>query len=215
MLFAWDYLTWDAAKPRVHERALEPFVGQAMEAGAGLELPARGSERVEWTQVVQEAEPFPGEHIYTVAAQTDPSGLLYLSVSVKQTPAGELALAGYPGFVGGPASRPAAVDGGGLLPVGQAGLWTVVARALASYLAGSERGLEAQLAPGVRVSVPTLGLSLLSLRSLRWGPAGGSVLAEVLARDRSGARYRLGYELDAVEQAGRWQISGIQANPDH
>ena len=53
-----------------------------MEADAGLELPASGEQHVEWAEVVQAREPAPGEHVYTVAAQTDTAGLLYLTVAV-------------------------------------------------------------------------------------------------------------------------------------
>ena len=67
-LFARAYLTWEAQHPEAREHALAPFVGSGIDAGAGLQPPASGEQRVQWTQVVQEREPQPGDHVYTVAA---------------------------------------------------------------------------------------------------------------------------------------------------
>ena len=106
-LFARRYLTWEANDPEAHARALAPFVGAGMEPDAGLQPPSGGEQQVQWTEVVQERTAAPGEHVYTVAAQTDTAGLVYLTVSVARAGAGALQLAGYPAFVGAPASGPA------------------------------------------------------------------------------------------------------------
>src|ERR1700691_3960089 len=77
-LFARSYLTWSSAEPQSHERSLAPFLGAGIDPGAGLQPPPSGAQRVEWTEVVQEREPVPahpGEHVYTIAAQTDDGGL--------------------------------------------------------------------------------------------------------------------------------------------
>ncbi len=219
-LFARLYLTWEAQHPEARERALAPFVGSGIDTGAGL-LPPAGSERsqieqrVQWTQVVQQRSPLPGDTVYTVAAQTDTSGLLYLTVSVLHQPGRPLALAGYPAFVGPPASGPAQTDAGGRLrEVSEAGLSTVVERALRNYLAGSPSELAADLAPGARVSLPGIELALRSLQSLQWAPGAGAVLALVQAQDQRGAQYTLAYELDVLRVQGRWEISAIQMDPD-
>jgi Conjugative transposon protein TcpC len=219
-LFARTYLTWEAQDPEARERALAPFVGPGMDADAGLQPPA-GSERsqiaqhVLWTQVVQEREPLPGQHVYTVAAQTDTAGLLYLTVSVLHPAGGRLALAGYPALVGAPASDPAQTSAEGRLrQVADPELATVVERALRNYLAGSASELAADLAPGARVSMPGEGLALQSLQSLQWAPGGGAVLAVVQAQDQRGAQYTLAYELDVARAQGRWEIAAIQMDPD-
>jgi hypothetical protein len=214
-LFARSYLTWEAQDPEARERALAPFVGPGMDADAGLQPPADGEQRVQWAQVVQEREPLPGQHVYTVAAQTDAAGLLYLTVSVLHLPGGGLALAGYPAFVGAPASGPAQANAEGRLrPVGDPELSTVVERALRNYLAGSSSELAADLAPGARVSLPGEGLALQSLQSLQWAPGTGAVLAVVQAHDPRGAQYTLAYELDVAHAQGRWEVSAIQMDPD-
>lgn len=213
VLFARRYLTWSAAEPQASAGALEPFLGPGMEPDAGIELPVRGEQRVEWAEVVQARELAPGEHVYTVAAQTDTAGLVYLTVSVNRTSDGDLALGGYPAFVGAPAAGPAQLL---MRPreVGDPALATVVQRALRNYLAGSSGELAADLASGARVSPPGMPMSLESMQRLAWAPGAGSVLATVQAEDARGARYTLAYELDVVREQGRWEVSAVQMDPD-
>jgi hypothetical protein len=214
-LFARAYLTWEAQHPEAREHALAPFVGPGMDAGAGLQPPPSGEQRVQWAQVVQQRSPLAEEIVYTVAAQTDTAGLLYLTVSVLRKPGGTLALAGYPAFVGPPVSGPAQTDADGRLrEVSEPALTTVVERALRNYLAGSPSELAADLAPGARVSPPGIELALQSLQSLQWAPGVGVVLALVQAQDQRGASYTLAYELDVLRAQGRWEISAIQMDPD-
>ncbi len=219
-LFARSYLTWEAQSPEARERALAPFVGPGIDPDAGLQPPTGSdgsqiAQHVQWTQVVQEREPQPGEHVYTVAAQTDTAGLLYLTVSVLHAPGGGLALAGYPAFVGAPAHDPAQTAAGGRLrEVSDPELRTVVERALRNYLAGSSSELAADLASGARVSLPGMGLALQALQSLQWALGGGAVLAVLQAQDQRGAQYTLAYELNVVRAQGRWEIAAIQMDPD-
>ncbi len=212
-LFARRYLTWNAAEPQASARALEQFLGPGIEADAGLELPANGEQRVEWAEVVQAREPAAGEHVYTVAAQTDTAGLLYLTVAVMRTAEDSLALAGYPAFVGAPATGPAQAVGH-LREVDDPALATVVERVLRNYLAASSSELEADLTSGARVSLPSLPLSLKSMQRLDWAPEGSSVLATVQAQDERGVQYTLAYELDVVREQGRWEVSAVQTEPD-
>ncbi len=214
-LFARSYLTWNAAEPQGHEHDLAPFLGAGIDPGAGLQPPVSGAQQVLWTEVVQEREPESGEHIYTVAAQTDDAGLQYLTVNVLRTAAGSLALGGYPAFVGAPASGPAqASSQEHLREVDEPALATVVGRALRNYLSASASELAADLTSTARVSLPPTPLSLESVQGLDWAPGQGAVLAVVQAQDARGARYTLAYELDVVRVQGRWVVSAIQMNPD-
>lgn len=212
-LFARRYLTWSAGEPQTSEHALEAFLGPAVEANAGIELPAAGEQRVEWDEVVQAREPGPGRHVYTVAAQTDSAGLLYLTVGVTRTPDGSLALSGYPAFVGAPSTTQLQSQGD-LAEVSEPALVTVVRRALRNYLAGSFNELAADLAAGARVSLPALALSLESLQRVEWTARGSSLLAVLRAEDQRGVQYTLAYELDVGREQGRWEISAVQMDPN-
>lgn len=213
VLFARRYLTWNAAEGLAGTQALERFTGTGLGPDAGIALPATGTETVEWAEAVQVREPAPGVEIYTVAAQTDPTGLRYLTVGVRRVAGGALALAGYPAFVGAPASAPAQ-PAARLRPVTDGALATVARRALSNYLAGATDDLAADLAPGAQVSVPADSMRLLSVVRQSWAPGGGSVIVEAEAGDRSGVRYLLAYELDVVRRQGRWEVSAIQTDPD-
>jgi hypothetical protein len=211
-LFARRYLTWEAQRPAASASALASMAGTALEVDAGLTLPASGEQRVLWAEVVQERSPAPALHVYTVAAQTDTAGLLYLTVTIARQSDGQLALAGYPAFVGAPASAPAEGPSASA-EVDEPALTVVVERALRNYLAGSQDELSADLVAGARVEVPTTRLALLSISRLDWSADRRSVLAVVRAHDARGAQYTLGYEADVEELHGRWELSAIQVDP--
>ena len=212
-LFARRYLTWDGSAPDTNEGSIEQFAGAGMEPGIGLRLPPRGEQRVEWAEVVQERQPTPAERVYTVAAQTDTAGTLYLSVSVVRGEDGSLALAGYPAFVGAPAHGPAHPPSAPRA-VTDVQLQIVVARALRNYLAGSQSNLAADLSRAARVSLPPLVLEAESVGQLHWAPGGGSVLAVLQAQDHRGVTYTLQYEVDVVRVDGRWEVAAVQMRPD-
>lgn len=211
--FARRYLTWSASEPIASSRALEPFAGPAMEPGAGITLPAAGEEQVLWAEAVQAREPVTGTYVYTVAAETTGEGLRYITVPVARTASGTLAIAGYPAFVGAPASSPA-LPPARLTPVDDPALESVVRRALANYLADSPAELAADLTEAASVAPPSPGMRLLSVERQQWAPGGGAVLASLQCQDRLGARYMLDYELDVARAQGRWEISAIQTDPD-
>lgn len=212
-LFVRRYLTWGAGDLEARRRSLAPYLNSSMEAEAGLQPPERGEQRVLWTEVVQSRLASAGERVYTIAAQTDSDGLLYLTVGVVREQDGRLALDGYPALVGAPAST-GAVPPGNLREVEDAALFTVVKRAISNYLADAESELDADLLAGAHVSPPTAPLTMQTLNGLAWAPGGHSVVAVVRARDERGAQYTLAYELGVVLRAGRWEINAIQVNPD-
>jgi len=211
-LFARRYLTWSSAEPQASTRALEPFVGPGMEPGIGLVPPQSGEQHVGWLEVVQAREPATGQHVYTIAAQTDSSGLLYLTVGVARTAEGRLALTGYPAFVGPPASGPA-LSAARSQEVADPALQTVVTRALRNYLSGASGELAADLSGSARVSVPAVELTMESIERLDWSPDGRSVIALAQAQDARGTHYTLEYELDVDRAQGRWEVSAVQMDP--
>ncbi len=213
VLFVRRYLTWEASRPQSGVQALQAFTGPGMEPDAGEVLPATGEQRVEWAEVVQVRESVPGTHVYTVAAQTDTAGLLYLAVAVARLASGALRLAGYPAFVGAPSSAPGSPPAAEH-ELAEPALSTVVSRALRNYLAGSAGELAADLSSQARVSLPTGGLTLDSVQHMAWTEAGRTVGAVIQAHEERGVEYLLAYELDVARQQGRWEVAAIQTDPD-
>ena len=212
VLFARSYLTWSAAEPGAATRSLEPFVGAGTEPSLGRELPDTGEQRVDWAEVVQEREARIGEHVYTVAAQTDTGGLVYLAVSIERGSGGAAELAAYPAFVGPPALASAPLQDGGR-EVADPSLRAVIDRALQNYLADEPAELAADLTAGARVSLPGQALSLTAVQHIAWAADDRSVLALVQAQSARGEQYTLAYELDVVQTQGRWEVSAVQMNP--
>ncbi|MGD9737307.1 MAG: conjugal transfer protein [Solirubrobacterales bacterium] len=194
--FARAYLTYDVERPAARARALAPFLSSAVDADAGF-LPADGRQEVLWAEVASDQPALAGGRAITVAAALSTQALpVYLTVTVAHERGGPLALVGYPAFVGAPAiSRDAPTVSRSAVDDEQ--INTVVARALRNYLAGSAQNLNADLAPGAEVTLPTLPLQLRSLARVDWlGRSGArAVLAIVEAVDEGGATYTLAYEL--------------------
>ncbi len=209
VLFARRYLTWGAAGPSAVE--IERWLGGALETDAGLTVPGGVSQAVSWAEVVQSREPARGEHVYTVAVQTDESGLLYLTVGVTRASSGVLVLTGFPAFVGPPLSSPATPSAHGA-PIDDPALEVVVRRALGNYLSGAGSELAADLTTGARVSLPPNRLQLTGSGHPIWAQ-GSAVQVTAQASDGRGVRYTLTYELDVARVRGRWEISAIQTDP--
>lgn len=210
VLFARRYLSW-TAEGTPSGPGVEPLAGGSLEPNAGLVVPGGAAQRVEWAEVVQAREPIDGQHVYTVAAQTDAAGLLYLTVSVVRLPSRALALADYPAFVGPPASVSSPTPARQVV-VHDPELEVVLRRALANYLSASGSELAADMAAGAQVSLPPNPLSLESIQRQTWAQ-GGAVQVIVQAQDSRGVRYSLAYELDVARVRGRWEISAIQTDP--
>jgi hypothetical protein len=193
--FARAYLTYDAERPGDRARALAPFLSDQLAAGAGF-TPVRGTQKVIWVQVASDQPALAGGRVITVASQVSTQRLpLYLAVTVEH-PAGEpLALAGYPSIVGAPAVGPAAP------PVRSAvddpAVLDVVDRVLRNYLSASAPNLEADLADGAAVTLPTVALRVQSVDQVAWiaEPGSGAVLATVTATGPRRETYTLAYEL--------------------
>jgi hypothetical protein len=213
VLFARDYLTWNADSPDTSASALERFAGSGLEASIGLQLPDSGEQRVEWAEVVQTQERTRGRHLYTVAAQTNDAGTVYLAVPVTRTATGAVALDGYPSFVGPPLTSPAQT-GPVVSEVDNPALATVVQRALRNYLASAPSELAADLTPSARVSLPAMPMTMEGLQRLDWTQGSDSVIATVRASDTRGVRYTLEYELAVEHTQDRWEIAAMQTGSD-
>ena len=209
--FARAYLTYDAVRPQVRERALAPYTSDAIDADAGLMPAARGSQRVAWTRVAQNQEALAGGRIVVVAVGiAGVSVPLYLAVPVDRIEGGAIALTGYPSLVGAPVTAEASPAD--REEVSDEELLTVAERVLRNYLAGERQNLAADLAPGASVSIPAQRLEVDSVEEIFWaaGIDSGAVLATVIAVDEGGASWTLTYELGVERLRGRVLVSFIE-----
>jgi hypothetical protein len=211
--FTAAYLSYDSARPSQRLKALSPFVAAAGDddPALGFTVPPAGARHVRATTIAQAYAQPDGGLTYVVAADTDRDGLLYLSVRVARRH-GVLGIVGYPALAGAP------FEGARIAPIRQrdvadAGLRAVVTRALGKYLAGQGSDLQADLATGADVALPTQRLTLGDVSAITWSPTGRAVAATVHATDPDGARMTLTYELDVQRAGARWFISAIQTLP--
>ncbi len=175
----------------------------------------RARSACEWAEVVQEREPRPGEHVYTVAAQTDTRRLLYLAVERRpRTPDGSLALGGYPAFVGAPAARPRRAAAR-ICAKSQTRRSRRSSSARCATTSPARRRAGGRPHAGARVSLPRAAAEPRSRCNASTGRrTARSVLAVVAGAGRARRQYTLAYELDVVARQGRWEISAIQMDPD-
>ena len=207
--FTRAYLTWDAARPERHERAVAVFTSETLGSGAGLSVPARGSQRVTWTATVRDEAVSPARRLVTVAVQTSTGRAYYVSVPVDRTGRGLFAVRHYPALVGAlaadsdtaPADDPDVED---------SQLRTVVARVITNYLRRDRTNLRADLDERAVIALPPSALDVRSIDSIsRLAP--GRVAVELRAEGRGGT-WTLRYELEVVK-ARRWYVRSIQTNP--
>jgi hypothetical protein len=211
--FARAYLTYDAARPGIRERALRALAPEDLGADAGLTLGR--SERVLWTEVAQDQEAIAGGRIVVVAAGVSTQDLpLYLAVPVARAADGALRLTGYPSLVGPPtAGRGQLVDRD---EVEDTDVLAVARRAVSNYLAGERSNLEADLTSQAAVSMPTRELRVVSVDEVDWASGVGSsaVLATVTARDRERTTWTLTYEIGIDRRRGRPYVTFIETVPN-
>jgi Conjugative transposon protein TcpC len=209
--FARAYLTWDAQRPGLRDRALARYAPEDLDAGAGLIPPAQGKQAVAWTAVAQNQEALAGGRIVVVAAGIEGTGeILYLAIPVGRREDGALALAGYPSLVGRP------LVGQGELPdresVDDPEFLSVAERVVRNYLAGERQDLVADLTVDASVSIPDQRLEVESVEEIAWaaGPESGAVLVTVAASDAASAVWTLTYELGLERLGGRVLVSFVE-----
>jgi len=213
--FVRAYLSFDPARPDRHAEAMAALAPEDLGEDAGAVAPDENEPtEVRWAQVVQDQAALAGGRIVTVAAQTSgEDGTLYLGVPLRRAPGGALSVAGYPSFVGPPATATDAE-----LPereeVDDPALAEVARRAVSNYLAGSSENLRADLAPRAAIALPTVRLRVGEVREVAWAdPARSAVLVTVDTVGRRGAAYTLTYDLAVAQEDGRWRVLAIEVNP--
>jgi Conjugative transposon protein TcpC len=208
--FARTYLTYRADEPEARSQALSRFTNQTVDAEAGLT--PEGEQSVDWAQPAQEQPQKGGGELVTVAVQTTAAAApQYLAVPVVRTSGGALAIANFPSFVGPPTiaenfsaqTQP---------PVSDGSLTEMVTRVVTNYLADDALDLQADLAPGVPISLPTVALKLQHVTSVTWAHPNNSVTVTVSARNSAGTTFSLAYVI-GVARRERWYATSIAVNP--
>lgn len=211
--FARAYLTYDASRPAVRERALRGLAPDELAVDAGLV--SRDSQQVLWTEIAQNQEAIAGGRVIVVATavSTQPEPL-YLAVPVYRGRDGSVGLGDYPSLVGPPSvSRASLAD---REEVETPEIAAVARRVVANYLGNEAQNLAADLAPEAEVSPPTRELRLRSVESLVWAQGVGSsaVLVTVVAREPGGTTWTLTYELGIDQSAGRPYVTFVETVPN-
>ena len=210
--FARAYLTYDGDRPEARESALAPFVPDSLGADAGF-VPREGSSEVLWASVAQNQEALAGGRIITVAAGVAGSAApVYLAVPVERVDESSLALAGYPAVIGSPAAardhRPPSRE-----RVADERVLETAERVVRNYLAREVENLNADLAPGAPVTLPTRALRVVSVDEVTWATESDrAALVTVRARDRNG-EWTLTYELGLAFSGQRPLVDFIQTVP--
>jgi hypothetical protein len=208
--FTRAYLTYQSARPAARSEALSQVTNAALDSEAGVS--AQGTQTVSWAEPVEE-QPQPwGALIVTVAAQTSAApSPQYLAVPVIRAGNGALAIADDPAFVG-----PPVVDSGysppSQEPVTDSQLTAVVTRVVTNYLSDNPQDLQADLAPGSQVTLPTVAMTVQHVTNVTWGSGHGVIEVDLTARDQSGTTFSLTYFIGVVRRE-RWYATSISVNP--
>ena len=207
--FTRAYLTWDGGRPEGHDSHVAAFTSEALEPGAGLSVPSRGTQEVSWTATVRDEAVSATRRLITVAAQTSDGLAYHVSVPVQRDSRGLLTVPGYPALVGAPPvdTKTAPADEP---DVEDPQLRAVARRTITNYLRRDSANLHADLDREAIVGLPATSLDVKSVDSIsRAGPA--RVAVELRAEGR-GPTWTLRYELEVVKRE-RWYVRSIQTNP--
>ena len=189
-------------------RQLAALTSPDVELGTGTV--AGGAGEVIWSAVVSVHRVRP-RRVTVVVEAGSRDGVIDLAVPVAWDGGGRMVVPAAPALVGAPLTTTKA-----MAPVERdvedAQLQAVCERVVRNYLAGDGQDLQADLAPGARVSLPGLGLRLQRVNEVTWASA-SRVALNVDAARTAGESVALRYELAVLRTAGRWLVTSVVVNP--
>lgn len=203
-----DLLTWDATDPGERERRLAAYLADGLDPDGGIAPVPGRSQRPEWTvaSTARAAERRSGWRVAVLTGLPD-GRRMTLVVPVTTGAGGSLVVSDYPSLSALAARGTArAVEWNDT--VEDAELERVVERALRNYLAGRAGDLQADLAPGARITTPETASRLVRVEELAWQQHGRRVAVLAAAELPHGTRLRLRFHL-ALERDGRWFVAAI------
>jgi hypothetical protein len=208
--FARAYLTYSATQPDGRSEALSSFSNSTLNNEAGVT--PEGNETVRWAEPMQEQPRPGGGDVVTVAVQTSAAAApQYLAVPVVRVAGGALAIANYPSFVG-PPTVASGYEAPNQEPVTNSSLIAMVTRVVTNYLDDDALDLQADLATGVQVSLPTVSLTVQHVTAVTWAYGTSTVEVDVQATNSAGTTFSLAY-LIGVALHERWYATSIAVNP--
>ena len=189
-------------------RQLAALTSPDVDLGAGVLTGDEGA--VAWSAVVSAHRVGPRRETVVVEVGSR-DGVIDLAVPVAWDSMGRMVVPAAPALVGPPltttkAMAPAERD------VEDAQLQAVCERVVRNYLAGDGQDLQADLAPGARVSLPGLRLRVQRVNEITWAGASRVALSVDAART-GGESVALRYELAVTRSAGRWLVRSVVVNP--
>jgi len=205
--FARAYLSPD---DRRGERARQLAALTTPSVDLGGAALTRSPRQVPWTAVAGTQRTGPRRMIVLVEAPVA-GGVIDLAVPVAWDDEGRMVVPAAPALVGPPLTATTAA-GAVERDVEDAQLRAVCERVVRNYLAADRQDLQADLAPGARVSLPALRLHLRSVEEVTWASP-SRVAVSVDAARPGGALAALRYELAVSRPAGRWLVESVVVDP--
>lgn len=205
--FARVYLSPDDPS-RERGRELAALTTPGIDLGAAAL--ARTARQVDWTAVVGAQRTGPRRMTVVVEAPAA-GGVVDLAVPVAWDGEGRMVVPGAPALVGPPLTATTAA-GAVERDVDDAQLRAVSERVVRNYLAGDRQDLQADLAPGARVSLPGLRLRLRGVEEVTWASVSRVAVSIAAARPGGGVA-ALRYELAVSQSGGRWLVKSVVVDP--
>lgn len=205
--FARAYLSPD---DRRGERARQLAALTTPSVDLGGAALTRSPRQVQWTAVAGTQRTGPRRMIVVVEAPVA-GGVVDLAVPVAWDDEGRMVVPAAPALVGPPLTATTAV-GAVERDVEDTQLRAVSQRVVRNYLAADRQDLQADLAPGARVSLPALRLRLRGVEEVTWASPSRVAISVDAARPGGGVA-ALRYELAVSRSGGRWLVKSVVVDP--
>ncbi len=189
-------------------RQLAVLTSPEVDLGAGALT--TGAAETTWSAVVSARRTGP-RRMTVVVEVGDRGGVIDLAIPVAWDSEGRMVVPTAPALVGPPLTT-ATTTAPAEREVEDAQLQTVSARVVRNYLAGDGQDLQADLAPGARVSLPGLRFRVQRVNEITWAAASRVALSVDAAR-ADGGSVALRYELAVTRSSGRWLVTSVVVDP--
>ena len=189
-------------------RQLAALTSPDVDLGAGALT--TGKAGVAWSAVVSTHRTGP-RRMTVVVEVGDRGGVIDLAIPVAWDGEGRMIVPAAPALVGPPLTA-TDTTAEAERDVEDAQLQAACERVVRNYLAGDGQDLQADLAPGARVSLPGLRLRVQRVNEITWASASRVALSVDAARAH-GDSVALRYELSVTRSAGRWLVTSVVVNP--